>query len=393
MSSTDRSKLELLHMIESRRMSYSKKWNKPSSTKNRRIKLTAPLLPQSQPSSKSRTSSPATAISQSTPNANPKPLTTLLTPPLPSTPAIPSRPAKAPTYRVQLKTIDQAKPADKQKFFEITFRELNAPLIRLTTTRTGYYAVTDDVTSIDKLTSKKATTAFEKINLTPIIPPDLRAKRTVFIRQIDADIGLKPTEEIKNEIKRQNDWLTVTEGPHNTCCQLPIQEKHNTTKRRNRTTTETRIDSKYLYRNSKTRHSTNKPTTAHTNINKPNTHQTHSRYTRSTHSSIRQNKKFGDILTESLKLNFNIDTTFLDRDSTAIFSFYYDKTDSQQPQMTQTAPQEEHTIDQTIDTAMDETDAATYTEIRQKRRMSDGMEDSKLLMDNKYTTYVKLYRN
>ncbi|KAF2345340.1 hypothetical protein FHG87_023903 [Trinorchestia longiramus] len=167
----------------------------------------APQLPQSQSSSKSCTSSPATAISQ----PNPKPLTTLIPPILPSTPATLSCPAKAPTYRVQLKTIDLAKPTDKQKIFEITFRELNAPLIRLTTTRTGYYAVTDDVTSIDKLTSKKATTAFEKINLTPIIPPDLQAKWTVFIRQIDADIGLKPAEEIKNEIKRQNDWLTVTE--------------------------------------------------------------------------------------------------------------------------------------------------------------------------------------
>ncbi|KAF2367234.1 hypothetical protein FHG87_002010 [Trinorchestia longiramus] len=111
----------------------------------------ASLLPQSQSSSKSRTSSPATAISQPNHNApNPKPLTTLQPPPFPSTPTIPSRPAKAPTYRVQLKTIDLAKPTDKQKFFEMTFRELNAPLIRLTTTRTGNYAVTDDVTSIDK---------------------------------------------------------------------------------------------------------------------------------------------------------------------------------------------------------------------------------------------------
>ncbi|KAF2357395.1 Calponin domain [Trinorchestia longiramus] len=130
----------------------------------------APLLPQSHSSSKSRTSSPATAVSQLNPNApNPKPFTALLPLPLPSTRAIPSRPAKAPTYRVQLKTIDRAKPTDKQKNFEITFRELNAPLLRLTTTKTGYYAVTDDVTSIDKLTSKKVTTAFEKINLTPII--------------------------------------------------------------------------------------------------------------------------------------------------------------------------------------------------------------------------------
>ncbi|KAF2360099.1 hypothetical protein FHG87_009140 [Trinorchestia longiramus] len=106
-------------------------------------------------------------------------------------------------------------------------------------------------------------------------------------------------------------------------------------------------------------------------------------------AALDKTKKFGDILTQYLKLNFNIDTTFPDRDSTAIFNFYDDKTDSQQPQMTQTAPQEEHTID----TTMDETDAATCSEIRQKRRISDGMEDSKLLMDNKYATYVKLYRN
>ncbi|KAF2360494.1 Reverse transcriptase domain [Trinorchestia longiramus] len=127
------------------------------------------------------------------------------------------------------------------------------------------------------------------------------------------------------------------------------------------------------------------------------TNQTHIKLTaliKEAHiATLDKTKKFGDIPTESLKLSFNIDTTFPDRDSTAIFNFYYDKTDSQQPQMTQTAPQEEHTIDQTIDTEMDEADTATYTEIRQKRRISDGMEDSKLIMDNKYTVYVKLYKN
>ncbi|KAF2366535.1 hypothetical protein FHG87_002716 [Trinorchestia longiramus] len=132
----------------------------------------------------------------------------------------------------------------------------------------------------------------------------------------------------------------------------------------------------------------------HTNINKPNTHQTHSPRTRNPHSGTRQNKtKIGDILSQSLKLNFDIDTTFPGRYLTAIVNFCYDKTDLQQPQRTQTAPQEEHAMNQTIHTGMDETHAATYTEIRQKRRISDRMEDSKLLMDNKYTTYVKLYRN
>ncbi|KAF2366604.1 hypothetical protein FHG87_002639 [Trinorchestia longiramus] len=160
-----------------------------------------------------------------------------------------------------------------------------------------------------------------------------------------------------------------------------------------RTTTETRTNS-YLHRNSKIRHTTNKPTTTHTNINKPNTHQTHNPHTIEAHiAALNKTKTFGDILSHSLKIYFDIDTTFPDRNSTSIFNFYYDKTDTQQPQTTQTAPQEEHTVDQTIDTAMDETNATTYTEIRQKRRISDGIEDSILLMDNKYTTYFKLYRN
>ncbi|KAF2356004.1 hypothetical protein FHG87_013239 [Trinorchestia longiramus] len=195
----------------------------------------APLLPQSQPSSKSRASSPATAIPQPNPNApNSKPLTTLLPPLLPSTPAIPSRPAKAPTYRVQLKTIYLAKPTDKQKIFDMTFRKHAIPQTN---------------------------------------PPQ--------------------------------HTLTLTNQTHIKLTALKL-EAHITA----------------------------------------------------------LEKKFGDVLSQSLKLNFSIDTTFPERDSTAIFNFYYDKTDSQQPQTTQTAPQEEHTMDQTMDTAMDETEAATCTEIR-----------------------------
>ncbi|KAF2352364.1 hypothetical protein FHG87_016878 [Trinorchestia longiramus] len=192
------------------------------------------LLPQSQSSSKSRTSSPATAISQPNPNApNPKPLTTLIPPPLPSTPATPSRPAKAPNYRVQLKNTNLAKPTGPHRTLAA-----NCPY------------------------------------------------RKNIIRQ---------KEETEQRQKQEQTHSTYAE-----IAKHAIQQ-------------------------------TNKLTTAHTNINKPNAHQTHSPHNRNTHSSIRQNKKFGDILTQSLKLNFNIDTTFPDRDSTAIFNFYFDRTDSRNP--------------------------------------------------------------
>ncbi|KAF2343557.1 hypothetical protein FHG87_025687 [Trinorchestia longiramus] len=43
-------------------------------------------------------------------------------------------------------------------------------------------------------------------------------------------------------------------------------------------------------------------------------------------AALDKTQKFGDILSKSLKTNFDIDTTFSDRDSAAIFNFYYDKT-------------------------------------------------------------------
>ncbi|KAF2353984.1 hypothetical protein FHG87_015264 [Trinorchestia longiramus] len=47
-------------------------------------------------------------------------------------------------------------------------------------------------------------------------------------------------------------------------------------------------------------------------------------------AALDKTQKFGDILSKSLKTNFDIDTTFPDRDSAAIFNFYYDKTGIQQ---------------------------------------------------------------
>lgn len=115
------------------------------------------------------------------------------------------------TYRIQLKKIDPRLTTDRQKIFHTTFKELDAPLIRLTDTTNGFYAVTDDASAIDKLTSRKATELFKRINLTPVIPPDLRAKRTIFVRQLDRDVGSHTVEELKQEITSQQSWLQIQE--------------------------------------------------------------------------------------------------------------------------------------------------------------------------------------
>ncbi|KAF2361470.1 hypothetical protein FHG87_007781 [Trinorchestia longiramus] len=120
-------------------------------------------------------------------------------------------------------------------------------------------------------------------------------------------------------------------------------------------------------------------------------------------------QKFGDILSKSLKTNLDIDTTFLDRDSAAIFNFYYDKTGTQQPHTKQTLSQEtqkshEPYIPQeplkpreqqslsSLDISMDYNPQEPHVPSN-KRRISDEIENSIVLVDNKYTLPVKLYWN
>ncbi|KAF2344314.1 hypothetical protein FHG87_024930 [Trinorchestia longiramus] len=113
------------------------------------------------------------------------------------------------TFRIQLRKINPDITTEKQKIFETTFKDLDVPLTKLSENNSGYYAITDEAAAVDKLTSLKATELFKKINLKPIFPPDLRAKKTIFIRQLDSSIGKLTPEEITREIKTQQPWAEI----------------------------------------------------------------------------------------------------------------------------------------------------------------------------------------
>lgn len=114
-------------------------------------------------------------------------------------------------HRIQLKYIDPTHKTDKRAIFETAFRDLLAPLTKLTETKQGFYATTDDQPTIDKLTSARAIELFGKINLKPIEPPELRSKKTVFVRQVDSTVGERPVDDIKTELMTNHSWLKVTE--------------------------------------------------------------------------------------------------------------------------------------------------------------------------------------
>ena len=119
-------------------------------------------------------------------------------------------------HRLHLKLIDPKTKTVRDDVFKVIFGKLEAPLTRLNTTETGYYAIADDIRTIDKLLTNIRTIEIRtidkllaKINLQPSIPPDMRAKRTIFIRQVDMTVGRRTPEEIKTEIIRLQTWAKI----------------------------------------------------------------------------------------------------------------------------------------------------------------------------------------
>ena len=89
------------------------------------------------------------------------------------------------------------------------FGKLDIPLIRITDTKNGFNAITDDQNHIDKILSPPSVKVLNEINLQPVIPPELKSRRTVFVRQLDHSVGSRPENEIKNEIESNHDYVKV----------------------------------------------------------------------------------------------------------------------------------------------------------------------------------------
>ena len=110
--------------------------------------------------------------------------------------------------KLTLKLIDRkATKPTKQQIFELSSTKLNCFLTGLTATDNGFIAYTDLNSTIDSLTSK-GLNELRKLNLETVTPPEVRAKRTVFIRGLDYTVGQRDTGAIANELTLRQPWLT-----------------------------------------------------------------------------------------------------------------------------------------------------------------------------------------
>ena len=120
------------------------------------------------------------------------------------------RPDRPPLLRIVLKLIDRNKPKpNRNDVFKTVCVNLKGFLTRLNDTHQGFTAFSDLPETIDILTSTKGLTELRKINLEPLTPPEIRAKRTVFMRGLDYDIVKNhTTDEIREEFMTRQPWLT-----------------------------------------------------------------------------------------------------------------------------------------------------------------------------------------
>lgn len=114
-------------------------------------------------------------------------------------------------HRLQLRLIDPRKRTSRTDIFQCAFGKLNAPLTRLFDSGNGFYAATDDVTYIDKLLTDHAFSEFAKINVEPVLPPEIKSRRTIFVRQLDNSVGEHSPDELKTELTRLNPWAKISE--------------------------------------------------------------------------------------------------------------------------------------------------------------------------------------
>ena len=95
---------------------------------------------------------------------------------------------------------------------KMTFEATQVAFNRIIDLKNGnFMVITRDQRDADRLLNSDMTKKFDNKGYDLVAPPELRAKKTVFIRKLDKHIGARDGQEIKNEIEKQNTWAKVAQ--------------------------------------------------------------------------------------------------------------------------------------------------------------------------------------
>ena len=113
--------------------------------------------------------------------------------------------------KLLLRVIDNSIPTNRTNVFKELLTQLKIALLGLKTVTTGFNALLEKKEDADILLSERGITLLQSLNLSVKVPPEIRARRSLFIRQVDQSIGQKSPDEIKIELIKNHNWLKKCE--------------------------------------------------------------------------------------------------------------------------------------------------------------------------------------
>ena len=118
---------------------------------------------------------------------------------------------KTPSFKIFLRRITTTAAVHKERVLEVACGDLQVPLTKLIPAPNGFSAVCDKQANIDKLLTDDARAKLAAINLAPVMPPELLAKRTLLVRQVDDSVGSRSDSDILAEINRAQPWARISQ--------------------------------------------------------------------------------------------------------------------------------------------------------------------------------------
>ena len=112
---------------------------------------------------------------------------------------------------LRLKFKDRNNQVSHEQITELAYVGLGVPFTRLFKTPEGYKAVCRNDRDLEKLLSKFAREEFNKHGITVITPPELRCKKSVFVRKLSYQVGKHTAEQLKQDIELRNSWAKIEE--------------------------------------------------------------------------------------------------------------------------------------------------------------------------------------
>lgn len=112
---------------------------------------------------------------------------------------------------LRLRQLEKHKAVKAEDIIQLAYGKYNVPFTRIYKTNEGFKVICRNDQEADKLLTNEAKKDFEHLGTQVIIPPELNAKKTIFIRRVDRRISDNTENEIKEEMERVNTWLKIEE--------------------------------------------------------------------------------------------------------------------------------------------------------------------------------------